>query len=175
MTTAPHPHQGVWRRLVVGFVGAAALASPACSLEHPSVTLQQAQPGPADNGRQARANELCEAVGLPFASNLGKVNSLERAHPSSVQAFIAWEERPKGSDGPRVESPYRGLPPNDFVALCYFDGEFTGAIPAGPLGTGPTGYTRLGVSVTEDREPRLYVAGRPETLPADDVPAESTT
>lgn len=168
--------------MVVVVIGFVACSSPTTT-QFASETSQapaapQESPAAAEDTRAGQAQRLCETVGQSFASNIGRVDGLARAHPASVRAFVAWEEAPQGGpDGPRVESLYRSRAADQadqLIALCYFDGDFTGAIPAGPPpppGAPPReGYTRLGVSVTEDGEPRLYVAGRPATLPLDDAP-----
>jgi hypothetical protein len=163
--------QSLYRAWFMAVGGTLVLAVTGCGADS-SVTLQQPGEGAADNSRQKQATELCETVGQPFASNFGTVDSLARAHPASVRAFIAWEEQPKPG-GPQVESLYRGRPPQQFVALCYFDGDFNGSLPGGPPSLGPRSYVRLMVSVTDDGEPRLYAAGPSEALRADDAPADS--
>lgn len=119
---------------------------------------------------EQRAENSCETVGKERALRMGTVEGISNAHPAKMGDFVNWEESRFGPDGPQPGSPYGDREPDSFVALCYYDGEFSG-IPKGPpdeMSRGP--YKRVAIAVVEDNETRLLSAGYEDTLDNHDAP-----
>ena len=86
--------------------------------------------------------------------------------PSTAAAVAAWLESRDGPDGPRVTaSVWRQQPPDRFVAVCYYDGDFAGVTRA-PGAPGAPGYERAILLVAEDGTVTIDRFGPVSALPA---------
>ena len=174
-TTSSRARRG--RAALLLLLAAPPLAAAGCASAGETVSTSARRPAAAADGAQDRATQLCDTAGRDYASGVGAVTALARAHPSDVAAFVRWEERDRSAEGgpSKVESTWRDRPQAQFVAVCYFDGDFSHGIPKGPPpgpGESPRpGYDRIGVVVTDAGEPRLLVAGRTDNLSVEEAPA----
>lgn len=168
VTTRP----GVLRLLCSGLVAttvfAACVAQPgaapqASALPSPSIpSVASAQPTSVTP--DALADRACSTVGASQALALGATTGVPlAAFPSTAAAVVAWQESRDGPDGPLVTASFWRLqPPAQFVAVCYYDGEFAGVSrpPGAPA------YERAILLVTEDGTVTIDRFGPRNALPA---------
>lgn len=146
----------------------AVLFAAACGRESP-VKLGAA----SDPDLQDRASEYCGEGGLKEAQRYGAdADGLAAAHPTTGADLRDWEVSLTGVSPEQSKLPMRAGP-DEFVALCYFDGvsaPFPGP-PPDEESQSPSPYSRIMVMVREDGTPEFMAAGRPETMPSDDRPS----
>lgn len=122
----------------------------------PEKTASQSSQSSAED----RAQALCEQHGLPAARQHDEASELVAAHPSSAASFARWETTRHGEDGPRPSPRPRATDGSDFLALCYFEGDFPFPGPPPPPEAGANweapDWNVLGLTVSEDGRSTLY-------------------
>lgn len=165
-------HSGIlrllWSGLVATIVFAACVAEPgaapqASAVPSPSVpSAPSAQPMPVTP--VGLADRLCSTAGASQALALGASTGVPiAAFPATAAAVVAWQESRDGPGGPLVSASYWRMQPQvEFVAICYYDGDFAGVSrpPSAPA------YERAILLVTEDGTVTIDRFGPRNALPA---------
>lgn len=100
------------------------------------------------------AEQLCRGTGLEYALAYDSESELAASHPTTAGKLQSWERERHEPDGPVPDAELRAASSDSFVALCQYEGDYTG-FPKGP--PPPAGddsdtdaYRYLTVTVTDD-------------------------
>ena len=115
---------------------------------------------------QSPGAQKCDTEGRPVVEVYSNTLTLVAALPTTAGAAANWEMTKNGPNGPRpLVSRWAGLPPNDGVLFCYFDGDFANFVPSRPPNAPPPIYERALVFVTDGQGPWLDHIGPKATNP----------
>lgn len=85
--------------------------------------------------------------------------TLVAAYVSTAGAVASWQETRHGPNGPWSVSRWRSRDSSEFVAVCYFDGEYSKAPPRAADGTPSRPFDRAVIEVGSDGLPVIDVMG----------------
>lgn len=157
------------RRLSVA-IASSALAVSACGNGD---TQKAPLGGDEDEGsnRERKAQQLCQGPGLEAAQEYGTAAAVERAYPTTREAFARWLNRDRGSEAPSAAVPGMTAAPESFLALCYFGGTFNSfPEPAAATMEPPPPQDLIGLVLDETGSATFYVAAQSATYDIDDKP-----
>jgi hypothetical protein len=108
------------------------------------------------------AIDPCAGPGMAEAKAHGSVTGIVGSFKSTAGEVAAWQETRGAPDDPHPASPWRTVPSDESVVVCYIDGTFSGF--PGPSSRPP--YDRLILLITSDNVVTLDTAGYRALIPA---------
>lgn len=162
----PHP----WAA-GAGLLGALALVATACGSGSGGTSELRVGAAPTQGSAAEQARQLCSDAGLMAAEQYDSQATLIRVHPTTGQAFMQWESRDRGPGMPVPAQRQRASRPQEFMALCYYQGNFS-SFPAAP-GAEVEPYDVLGLTVDASNDVTVYVAAHSKTFDLDQAPPAS--
>jgi hypothetical protein len=118
------------------------------------------------------AQTVCENEAAEFASIYSTTPvSLLSSHATTPEAFGNWDRDRLGPDGPHPEPIQRAESPGpqQFLAYCYFSGQFDSFPKGPPSSEPPPAYTRIAVTMDSKGFGTVHRVG-PESMDTSDAP-----